>query len=522
MRNKYLVLRLILTATILSLITGAYAQRRYGGAYTAERVTNLRNNCSKYDWARQQQSAAVKHAKPWVAMSDNELWSMVPGQDLPRCIDVTLDRLNSQAKPGGCLVCGAKIFRFGNYPYNPDFVNRPWKLTCPSCGAVFPTNDFGKYYQSGIDEKGLFNPAKADKSLLYNTDHPDPKDPLHKFGVDDGFGYIDHDGHPHRFIGYYSWKYWRYLLGGVSALADAYLYTGDKQYAHKAAIVLDRIADVYPDMDWKPYSDKGWFHSDGGSGLGKIEGSIWETGLVQELADNYDKILSGTENDPELYTFLNQQSKKYRLPTAKGSRAQFVANVDNGILRTAYKAVLSKQVRGNQGMHQLALATCAIALNTNPESTQWLDWLFEPTGGKISELMINQLDHDGSTDEGAPGYTFMWGQLITKLAGLLEKYPSYTRHNIFREFPHFRSVFLTAYRMAALGLATPNSGDSGATGLVGRQGVDPQFMAQGYLYTHTGLMVIRPKDWDEISILQIQNRLTVKYNALPKKLVRGL
>jgi len=103
-------------------------------------------------------------------------------------------------------------------------------------------------------------------------------------------------------------------------------------------------------MDWKPYADRGWYHSDGGSGRGKIEGSIWETGVVQSLADSYDKILSGTQDDPALYTFLKRQSQKYELPKPKGTRALFVANVDDGILKTAFEAVLSLQIRGNQGM----------------------------------------------------------------------------------------------------------------------------------------------------------------------------
>lgn len=47
---------------------------------------------------------------------------------------------------------------------------------------------------------------------LYNTAHPDPNDPLHKYGVDDGFGYIDKNGRGHRFIGYYTWKYWNYVI----------------------------------------------------------------------------------------------------------------------------------------------------------------------------------------------------------------------------------------------------------------------------------------------------------------------
>ena len=457
--------------------------RIYGGRYSEERIANLRNNSHQYEWARALLNAAVVKAKPWLAKSDEELWRMVPGQDLPRTIDVTYDGHSSGPKFLGCLVCGNKIFEYGNYPYNPDFENEPWKLTCPSCKSVFPTNDFGKYYQSAIDEHGLFNPAKGDTSLLFNTDHPDPMDPLHKFGVDDGFGYVAKNGRAYKFIGYYSWKYWEYLNNGLAALADAFLYTGDKRYAHKAAILLDRIADVYPDMDWKPYADRGWYHSDGGTGLGKIEGSIWETGVVQQFADSYDKILSGTQDDAALYAFLKSMSQKYTLPGAKGSRELFVANIDDNILKTAFDAVLSRQIRGNQGMHQLTVAACALALNTEPVTKRWLDWLFEPDGGAIPGLMLNHFDRDGTSDEGAPGYAFIWAHQVTKIAELLSNYPGYTAHNIFRDFPQFRAAFKVAYRMAALGVAIPNIGDYGATGLVSAQQADPKFMSIGYKYT---------------------------------------
>ena len=178
---------------------------------------------------------------------------------------------------------------------------------------MFPTNDFGKFYASAIDERGQFDASKGDKTLLFNEAHPNPSDPMHKYGVDDGFGYIDQNGRSHKFIGYYVWKKWDYISSGLSLLADAYLYSGDKKYARKAAILLDRIADVYPEMDWKPYADKGWYHSDGGRNMGKIHGSIWETQIITSFADSYDKIISGTVDNSELYSFLKKQSKKYTI-----------------------------------------------------------------------------------------------------------------------------------------------------------------------------------------------------------------
>jgi hypothetical protein len=479
---------------MLSSATSAGAPppaREYGGRYTVERLANARANCEKHEWAATVRKTAVTRAVPWVARSDGELWSMVPGQDLPRCIDVTMDRTVTKGpRRLGCLKCDDKIDAHGNYPYEPDFNGKPWKLTCPSCKVVFPTNDFGKYYASAIDEHGLFNPDKGDKSLLFNVEHPDPKDPLHKFGVDDGFGYVDENGRAHRFIGYYTWKYWRHVVEGVTNLADAYVYTGDARYAHKAVVLLDRIADVYPTMDWKPYAERGFYHSDGNTPFGKIEGRIWECMLMTSLVDAYDKILSGTADAPELYGFLKSQSQRYKLPTPKGTREQFVKNVDDRIVRAVVAGIHAGQILGNEGMHQRTMATCAVALATDPETTQWLDWVFAPDGGALPGLIVRDLDRDGVSPEAGPGYALSWGAGFAEVANLIADYPAYTKQNLYRDFPQFRATFTAGYRLAALGVATPNIGDSGSTGSVGRANVRADSIADGYRYTRDPAMAV--------------------------------
>ena len=226
----------------------ARADRSHGGLYTPERIANIRRNIERYDWARAERDEAVAQAAPWQAKSDEELWRMVPGQDLPRAADVTMTRRPSGPPvQKGCLVCGDAVHKFGAYPWLVDIENKPWKIACPNCQSVFPTNDFGAYYASGIDERGLFNPQRADRSLLYNAAHPDPNDPLHSWGVDDGFGYKDaKTGAEFRFVAFYGWRYWQHIEGGIAHLANAYVDTGDKAYAAKAAILLDRAGRRLP------------------------------------------------------------------------------------------------------------------------------------------------------------------------------------------------------------------------------------------------------------------------------------
>ena len=65
---------------------------------------------------------------------------------------------------------------------------------------------------------------------------------------------------------------------GIASLARAYTLTDDPVYAHKCGVLLARLADVYPEMDFWPLHELDFSHSHGGRGMGKVEGTIWETG----------------------------------------------------------------------------------------------------------------------------------------------------------------------------------------------------------------------------------------------------
>ncbi len=472
----------------LGSIAHAAAGPEYGGFFTPERIANLRANVAKYDWARSQHEGAVKAAERWRALSDEELWSLVPGQDLPRTIDVNM---HWGKRLGGCPVCGPGIYERDKYPWKTDVWARPWKIACPQCGTEFPTNDFGAYYRSGIDETGCFNPKKADRSLLFNTEHPDPNDPKHTWGVDDGWGW-NPPGEVHRFIGYYAWRLWREILSGTHALARAYLFTGDPVYAHKCGILLDRIADVYPAMDWSVYGQQGWFHSGSQDG-GKIEGSIWECSTVSTLAQAYDMVRSGLWNRPELYAFLAAKGRQFRLPTPKGTYAQLAANIETNLLAEFVKAIKTgRKIYGNEGGPQANVVECAVALNREPQTSEWIDWIFQEgtvgqgatkpgEGGHIPQLILGTIDRDGAGAEGSPGYSLSWGAALGAAADLLEEYGK-SRRSIYREFPQFKQTITAGWRLAVLAANTPHIGDTGACGSRGVIYGDPNFIIRGYKY----------------------------------------
>ena len=468
---------------------------------TQEEKANARKNVVRYEWARAIRDRAVEQAERWAALSDEELWHLPTEQSIPRGIHVNKER--------GCPNCGQGIDRFGNYPWRVDVVHDPWKIRCPSCGERYPKNDFAAYYRSGTGPDGLFRRERADASLLYNTDHPDPNDPLHSFGVDDSCGWKDAEGNVYRFIGYYGhYGAWTAVSHALSALSEAYVFTGEQKVVHKAAILLARVADLYPDMDYHFWAELGFENSDGGSGRGKVYGRIWEARLVSGFARAYDAIRDGfdeadTHRPEGLYAFLREKAERFGLPP-QGSAPALRTHIETRILRQVEPAILRGDIRVNEPRTQLTMATAAVVLNDPNESDRMLDWVFAPksgdkennrpgdketegqgnkvspspplplspsgrrreegNGGHIPALFAGEIDRDGIGSEASPGYSFGWLTGMIELDEVISKRRSYTRHNIRRDFPKFREMFRAPARLICLGRYSPHIGDAGATG----------------------------------------------------------
>src|SRR5699024_4217135 len=220
------------------------------------------------------------------------LWGSVTTQGLPRSYAVN--------QLLGSPITGKEIYEYGNYPWLADPFTKPYQMVDPSSDHVFPTNDFASFHASALDEHGNFNRELGDPQYLVNIRYPE-KGP--DWGVDDGYGWIDENGDKWTFIAYYN--HWFTWYGGDSVLglpllsaARAYAWTGDLAYAKAGLIALDRIADVYPSMDRSAHpTSEGYLASDGGTGLGNVVGSIWETGLVKYLCESYEALYPAIADD---------------------------------------------------------------------------------------------------------------------------------------------------------------------------------------------------------------------------------
>ena len=438
--------------------------------YTAEKVSAARENVEKYDWAKSTKNTIVARAQQYLKLDYDFLWELVPAQSIPRSYAVN--------EALGCPNCGKAIDKYGNYPYLMNPANNPWKLECPNCHAKFPTNDFESYYKSGLNKYGKFDPEFANKEFLVNISE-EFKDRGEKWGVDDGYGYVDEDGNKYTLIAYYAhWGLWYgsgIIYNALATLRDAYLLTGDTEYAKAGIILLDRVADIYPELCTLDYSpDDGYKHS-GWWGRGKAVGAIWETTVAGNLALAYDAFFSAMD-DPEVMDdvieFLGKKADQYDLGILKKSATGIRRNMEDGILRQIYKDVRKGLIAGNNGMHQRALAAAAIILDSNPETKEWLDFNFQAggqkfegvTGGDILSTFIDKIDRDGNGQEGSVHYNSLWLSMYLEIADFLDGYELYPEADLYKNVK-FRKMFHGVYPFILSDIYTANIGDTNNTGM---------------------------------------------------------
>ncbi|MBT4496185.1 MAG: hypothetical protein HOC74_00600 [Gemmatimonadetes bacterium] len=447
--------------------------------YTPEEIANARRNAQSCDWAKAELDALLEKCRPWIDRSNDEIWSLITGQAIPRGIHVNPDL--------GCPSCGRAVYECaGNYPWKIS-LDRPWKLECPSCGEIWPKNDFAAFHESGLGPGGVFYRDRADESLLFNCEHADASDPLRGYAVDDGMGWVDEEENRWWFISFYShYCTWGELPAGASSLATAYLYTGERSYAHKAALILDRIADVYPAMDLTPYSEMGLYNSHGGTGKGRLQGCIWETMIATRLSRAWGMVCDAVDGDAELVDFLSVKAQQWGIENDKSTPARVRENVETNLLREFICSCRDRRISGNEGMTQTAMATAAAALDDLEETPAALDWLFEPGsrrdggGGHIPAVLIGAVDRDGVGDEASPSYSFLWMHQFRSCAEVLERCKEYRDYDLYRDFPRLRKMCATPYRLTALDRYTPHIGDTGQTGSSGMIAVDLEIAVDGF------------------------------------------
>lgn len=403
------------------------------------RIAKARSNAEQYPWAAEIRDKAIANAAAYMKLPDNDLWDLMFGATIPRSWMVWSN--------GFCPACRKSV---PMYNWKMEALGHPWKVRCPHCSEAFPKNDFKAFYESGLDEHGVFDPKLANRSLLYNADHPDPKDPLHGFGVDDGTGYVD-GTNKWRFIGAYliygQWK--QAIVNGIAALGNAYCVTGDAAYAHKAAILLDRVADLYPTFDFQSQAEVYEIHQ----GNGYV--SVWHDacGETRTMVMAYDHIFDAIRNDTELIRFLATKARRYRLENTKATFADIQRNIEDRILKDSLAN--RPKVESNYPQTDLNIAIIKAVLGWPSDR------------GEVNAVLDGIIDKgtaiNGVTGEkGLTGYA-SWA--VATLADMLELFsrlePTYVA-DAFKRKPRLNETWQFYVDTWCLQKYYPNSGDCGA------------------------------------------------------------
>jgi hypothetical protein len=283
--------------------------------YPPELVERARKNAAAHGWAGAIRDAIIENARPWLGFSHDHLWEMIFGPEITRSWMVWSD--------GHCPACRNPVTM---YNWQIDPFDHPWKVQCPHCSEFFPKNDFEAFYRSGLDETGVFRAGNADRLLLVPESEIPGRPP--GFGIDDGEGYVEGE-YRWRFIGAYlvygQWK--SLILGGIEALSAAYVVGGDDEIGRRAAILLDRVADLYPLFD---FAEQGLVYEERPrSGfVSNWHDSCVETRMLVEAYDRIFPILG----DDLLLKFLREKASRFGIANRKSERSEIQRNIEERIL----------------------------------------------------------------------------------------------------------------------------------------------------------------------------------------------
>lgn len=464
------------------------SQKGKSTIYTMEKRQALLYNVSHDSAVRATAQTLQQQAEAFLTRLD-DLYEMIVSEGLFRyyLAGPTYDPTRTR-----CRHCGEDLAKaFGIYSWIIDPLADPWKITCPVCGKRFPSNDFGSYYRLGLDQKGVFHEDLAKQrhmerfggltgvGYLKNELFPE-KDAA--WGVDDGFGFRDvgpdsfSQGHA-----YYIALYLHTVMYGngsnmkgpipkaLTVFRDAYLYTGDIRFGRAGAILLDRIADFYPDYDWYQWHDLRQEDY-----RGNIVDRVWGNFLAVLFSECYDAFYP-LYDDSELIAYLSHKASIQGLSNPKTTADDLRANIEDGILRTIYRDSVQNKLCGNFGMTQSAVATAAVVLNTMPETGLWLDWVMASSedgcsiganpparkGGNLLAQLVDVVDRDGTGNESAPGYNRLWLKELLQVAKVLEGYQLYPAADLYKN-AKFLSMLYSPTHTVMGGYYTAQIGDTGS------------------------------------------------------------
>ncbi len=280
-----------------------------------------------------------------MAVSEQELLALVPVQT-------------------GILFCGCPNCDGGQQESNQLTwtLDAPHQVTCRFCGHVYPSEQYP------MDRKQTArNPQGKRVTVRY---------------------YLDDQGNDHFFESAVWYRQKRWLVRQVVALAKAYHVTRKPAYARRAALIIDRFAQLYPTYcfvhQW-PYRKRRY--SSQTKPPFRAEGGRWGRWMPDEIPQSlpsaYDLIYDSAE--------LDQLSRELGADVRK--------RIEDEFFRPAIAYVLSSaNTMFNMSSHYAAAMVRIGRIIGEPEYVHWVyQWL--------GQILQTQFGYDGMWHE-APSYHY--------------------------------------------------------------------------------------------------------------------
>lgn len=377
--------------------------------FTDRDILLAKSNIRKFAGARQVRDSIADLAGRWISWDDQDLRDLIPDASVPRAFDLNIH---------GCPVHGDTIFNIGGvYPWILDF-HRPLTVKCPAGGEVYPSEGF----------------------------------------EDNGWGWIAPDQERYWFVAYANEHLQRDLSLVLQQLSRAYVLTGNPAFAHKAIVILARLAEVYPSMDHASQSRYGaMLRQQGQDFPGKIFYHIQEARFIKIVAEAYDLVWDYIDKDKVIQAHYRKDG------------AQMREFIEANVLEEAVRAYEEMKIQGNYGMHQNALLYTLLA-RQHPSRAQYIREMVESPGENQPRMglrytLYNQVFRDGMALE-SPEYNFDWINELSRQMTLVKKA---TKESLFA-VKKSKALFDSPLNSIVTGRYTPDIGDTGHTlgGAIGR------------------------------------------------------
>jgi len=315
-----------------------------------------------------------------IAMSDDELRSLIAPAPTKRALMV---------HRSGCPVHGGGTAVYAPFGQRVD-LSIPGKVRCPVGGEVYPNAEF---------------PDSGDGWLDTRSGSPTY-------------------GERFYFRGWFQQWFLNSIGWRLKGLAQLWFITGEDKYLHTAEVLLERFAEVYPDLDPNDLTYSG---SDWGVYI-KMTGSFWEGSVLLDIARSVEILHTALPNN--LLTMIHER-----------------------VYRSAYDAYRSRPAAANWGNNwNPPLAKFGAVLR----DAEMFGFMMNDHPAAEAPVLDNQFFRDGFPYEASLSYASTYLNVASGVADALGENGRWIWNH-----PHMRETFGSFADLVCLDRFTHFAADMG-------------------------------------------------------------